>query len=151
MRSMADPVLVILGGAVVKTAVRLWVGPNVLADNLTANLTDLLEGRVSDARERRKLRRRFEEMEDIVADQVFSALEVEFRGLNEGERNAAVEAVTETFNRARVTGRPDRQGPNSRVAWTGNQDSGSGLQVQRGREAGVDGQSFANTARGAVE
>ena len=100
---MADPVLVVLGGAVVKTAVRFWVGPNVLTDNLAADLTDLLESRVSDARERRKLRRRFEEMENIVADQVLSALEVEFRGLDEGERNAAVGAVTETFNRARVT------------------------------------------------
>jgi hypothetical protein len=100
---MADPVLVVLGGAVVKTAVRLWVGPNVLADTLTADLTNLLESRVGDARERRKLRRRFEEMEDIVAEQVLSALEVEFRDLEEGERNAAVAAVTETFDRARIT------------------------------------------------
>jgi hypothetical protein len=29
---VTDPVLVVLGGVVVKTAVRLWVGPNVLAD-----------------------------------------------------------------------------------------------------------------------
>jgi hypothetical protein len=101
---VTDPVLVVLGGAVVKTAVRLWVGPNVLADNLTADLTDLLEGRVSDAGERRKLRRRFDEMEDIIADQVLAALGTEFRELDEGERNAAVAAVTETFNRARVTG-----------------------------------------------
>ena len=100
---MTDPVLVVLGGAVVKTAIRLWVGPNVLGDNLTADLTNLLESRVTDATERRKLRRRFEEMEDIVADQVLAALAGEFQGLEEGERNAAVGAVTETFNRARVT------------------------------------------------
>jgi len=101
---VTDPVLVVLGGAVVKTAVRLWVGPNVIADNFTADLTGVLESRVSDARERRKLRRRFEEMEDIVADQLLTALEVEFRGLDEGEQAAAVNAVTETFGRARVTG-----------------------------------------------
>lgn len=101
---VTDPVLVVLGGAVVKTAVRLWVGPNVIADNFTADLTDVLESRVSDARERRKLRRRFEEMEDIVADQLLTALGVEFRGLDEGEQAAAVSAVTETFGRARVTG-----------------------------------------------
>jgi NACHT domain len=100
---VTDPVLLVLGGAVVKTAVRLWVGPNLLADNLTADLTGLLESRVSDAGERRKLRRRFEEMEDIVADQVLNALEVEFRDLDEGERAAAITAVTQTFNRARLT------------------------------------------------
>jgi hypothetical protein len=49
---VTDPVLVVLGGVVVKTAVRLWVGPNVLADAMTH----------------------------------------EFRGVDEGERNAAVTA-----------------------------------------------------------
>jgi hypothetical protein len=66
---VTDPVLVVLGGAVVKAAVRLWIGPNVLAGELTGGLGDLLQDRVSDALVRRKLRRRFEEMEDIVTDQ----------------------------------------------------------------------------------
>ena len=102
---MTDPVLVVLGGAVVKAAVRLWVGPGVVTDELTADLGDLLQSRVSDAVERRKLRRRFEEMEDMVADQVLAAMRNEFRSVDEGERNAAVAAVADTFGRARVSGK----------------------------------------------
>jgi len=101
---VTDPVLVVLGGTVVRAAVRLWVGPGVVADELTADLGDLLQSRVSDAVERRKLRRRFEEMEDMVADQVLAAMRSEFRSVDEGERNAAVTAVTDTFGRARVSG-----------------------------------------------
>jgi hypothetical protein len=76
-----------------------------LADALTGDLTDLIKSRVSGVLEQRKVRSRFARMEEIVADQLLAMLTHEFRDLDEGERNAAIIAVTETFNQAKLTGR----------------------------------------------
>ena len=99
---MAELVLV-LCGAVVKAAFKLWVGDNALADNLSADLTDMIKSRVSSALDQSKVRARFSKMEEIAADLVLSTLKSEFRNLDEGERNAAIIAVTETFNNAQLT------------------------------------------------
>jgi hypothetical protein len=95
--------VLVLCGAVVKAAFALWTGDNNLADNLSADLTDLIRGRVSGALEQRKVRARFDKMEEIVADQVLSTLNAEFRNLDEGEKNAAIIAVTGTFTKAKLT------------------------------------------------
>jgi hypothetical protein len=95
--------VLVLCGAVVKTAFKLWIGDDALADNLSADLTDMVRSRVSGALDQRKVRARFGKMEEIVADQVLPILSTEFRNLDEGERNAAIIAVTETFDRARLT------------------------------------------------
>ena len=99
---MTELVLV-LCGAVVKTAIKLWTGDNAFADNLSADLTDMLKGQVSSTLDQRRIRRQFENLEEIVARQVLSTLENEFRGLDEGERNAAIIAVGETIGRAQLT------------------------------------------------
>jgi NACHT domain len=99
---MTELVLV-LCGAVVKTAIRLWTGDNVFADNLSADLTDMLKGQVSSTLDQRRIRRQFENLEEIVARQILSTLEGEFRSLDEGERNAAIIAVGETIGRAQLT------------------------------------------------
>ena len=109
---MTELVLV-LCGAVVKTAFKLWVGDNALADNLSADLTDMIRGQVSSALDRKKVLARFEKMEEIVADQILGTLQAEFRNLDEGEKNAAIIAVTETFNRAQLT---------EKVLFSGNLD-----------------------------
>ena len=92
-----------LCGAVITTAFKLWSGGNAFADALSGDLADLIKGQVSGVIEQRKVRARFEKMEEIVADQVLDLLKVEFRNLDEGEKNAAILAVTETFNRAQLT------------------------------------------------
>jgi hypothetical protein len=99
---MSELVLV-LGAAVVKTAARLWAGGNPLGEELAGDLTDLIKGRVSGAIDQRKVRRQFEQMEELIADQVLAMMSEEFRDLDEGERYAAVAAVTETIGRARLT------------------------------------------------
>ena len=100
---MTELVLV-LCGAVVKTVFKLWIRNDPIADSLTGDLTDMIKNRVSGALDQRKLRNRFTQMEEIVADQLLSMLKNEFRGLDEGEKNAAIIAVTETFNRAQLSG-----------------------------------------------
>ena len=99
---MTELVLV-LCGAVVKSAIQLWSGGNVLADNMSADLTDLFRGRVNSALDQRRLRHQFENMEMIVAKQILTTLDTEFRALDGGERNAAIIAVSETIGRARLT------------------------------------------------
>jgi hypothetical protein len=101
--NMTELVLV-LCGAVVKTVFKLWIRNDPLADALTGDLTDMIKSRVSGVLDQRKLRSRFTQMEEIVADQLLAMLKNEFRDLDEGERNAAIIAVTDTFNRAQLTG-----------------------------------------------
>ena len=99
---MGELVLV-LCGVVVKTAFRLWIGDNIFAGDLTADLTDMIRGRVGNVLEQRKIRNHFARTEEMVADQLLTTLEHEYRDLDEGERNAAIIAVTMTFERARLT------------------------------------------------
>ena len=95
--------VLVLCGAVVKTAIKMWTGDNAFADILSADLTDMLKGQVSSTLDQRRIRRQFENLEEIVAKQILSTLENEFRGLDEGERNAAIIAVGETLGRAQLT------------------------------------------------
>ena len=99
---MGELVLV-LSGVLVKAAVRLWTGGDPVAGDLAADLTDLIKGRVSNVIERKKILNHFTRTEEMVADQLLSTLEHEYRDLDEGERNAAIIAVTMTFERARLT------------------------------------------------
>lgn len=95
--------ILVLSGVLVKAAVRLWTGDNAFAGYLTADLTDMIKGRVGNVLEQRKIRNHFARTEEMVADQLLSTLEHEYRDLDEGERNAAIIAVTMTFERARLT------------------------------------------------
>lgn len=96
--------VLLLCGAVVKTAFKLWTRNDQFVDELTGDLTDMIKNRVSGILEQRKIRSRFARIEEIVADQILDTLENEFRDLDEGERNAAIIAVTGTLNQAKLTG-----------------------------------------------
>ena len=63
----------------------------------------MIKGRVSNVLERKKIRNHFARTEEMIADQLLTTLEHEYRNLDEGERNAAIIAVTMTFERARLT------------------------------------------------
>lgn len=89
-----------LGAAVAKTAFQVWTGDSVLADNVSDELTDLIAVKVGDARDRQKVANRFASIAEIVGDRVAETMREEFRGLADGEKNAAVIAVTETLGRA---------------------------------------------------
>jgi NACHT domain len=105
-RCILSPVgelVLVLCGVVVKTAFRLWIGDNAFADNLTADLTDMVRGRVGNVLEQRKIRNHFAKTEEMVADHLLATLEHEYRDLDAGERDAAIFAVTLTFQRAQLT------------------------------------------------
>ncbi|MDA2811429.1 NACHT domain-containing protein [Nocardiopsis sp. RSe5-2] len=99
---MPDPVLT-LGATVVKTALKLWMGNVPFAADVGATATDLLGKRVTDAMDRRRLQRRFDEFGDTIAQRVIDQLGHEFAGLPGNEREAAVLAVTDAFEHAELT------------------------------------------------
>ncbi|MFJ9553721.1 NACHT domain-containing protein [Nocardiopsis sp. NPDC101807] len=93
-----------LGAAVVKAACGLWLG-NPLAQSAATTVVDLVQARVAGQRDRRRLERRFAEIEESIADRVVGQLEHEFHGLDDNEREAAVLAVADAFERAGLTDR----------------------------------------------
>lgn len=91
-----------LGTAVVKAACGIWLGDPITTSAATT-VVDLVQARVTDGREQRRLKRKFEEIEEAVTDQILEQLEHEFRGLADNEREAAVLAVADSFERAGLT------------------------------------------------
>ena len=104
MVAMLDPAIV-LGVAVVKAACKLWAGDPPFAQDLEAAVTDLVAERVAGWREQRQLKRQFDQIEERVTDRILRYLAHEFASLSENERNAAVLAVRDTFDKARLTDR----------------------------------------------
>jgi hypothetical protein len=92
-----------LGAAVVKTFFRIWLRDNSAATAVGDSLTDLIELKVQDAREQRRVKRLFENFEEKIADQVLSMLEQEFRDIPQNEKDAAVIAVTLAINQSQLT------------------------------------------------
>ncbi|WP_017555682.1 NACHT domain-containing protein [Nocardiopsis baichengensis] len=100
---MFDPALK-LGTTVVKTALKLWLGDIPFASDIGATATDLLGNRVGNAMDRRRLQRRFDDFGDTIAQRIIDQLGQEFSGLPDNEREAAVLALTDSFEHARLTG-----------------------------------------------
>jgi hypothetical protein len=88
-----------IGTAVVKSACAIWLGD---AGTAVSSLSDLLAKRVRSRLERHRIELLFGQCTDIVTDKVLALLDHEFRGLAEGELNAAVLAVADTFAQAQL-------------------------------------------------
>jgi hypothetical protein len=99
---VVDPALM-LGTAVVKTACKIWLKDHVLAADAAVDVVEIIEAKVADAREQRRVRRLFENLEERVADNVLSNLGVEFGNVPENEREAAALAVADTLDKAKLT------------------------------------------------
>lgn len=93
-----------LGVSVVKAACGIWIG-DPIAENAATTVVDLVQEKVTGRRDQRKLERKFAEIEESIADRVVGYLDHEFQGLAENEREAAVLAVADAFERAGLTDR----------------------------------------------
>ena len=91
-----------LGTQVVKSACKLWIGDGA-ADDMAETVADLLKDRVSDAIQRHRLKVMFENFAGTVADKAARAKDPRVGKLPENEREAAIRAVAETFEMARLT------------------------------------------------
>lgn len=75
---MADSVL-LLGAAVVRTACKFWLRDQPWAADAAGSVLDVLQSRATDTRERRRVQRLFEDMEERVHDNVLQNMDIEFR------------------------------------------------------------------------
>ncbi|WP_051766143.1 NACHT domain-containing protein [Saccharothrix syringae] len=95
-----EAALIPLGASVVRSALKLWLGDKSLATPVSGTGVDLLERRLTNALDQRKLRRVQEQFVDAVVERVQPIVAAEYRRLAEHERLAAIEAVRETFEEA---------------------------------------------------
>ncbi|HJP78883.1 MAG TPA: NACHT domain-containing protein [Pseudonocardiaceae bacterium] len=95
-----EAALIGLGAAAVRSATKLWLGDNTVAATVGGTAVDLFAGRLTNHLDQRKLRRMTENFTDAVAERIEPIVDLEFRGLPENERLAAIEAVRDTFDRA---------------------------------------------------
>ncbi|WP_159943249.1 NACHT domain-containing protein [Nocardiopsis sp. FR6] len=93
-----------LGVAVVKAACGIWL-QNPLAEDAATTVVDIVQEKVTGRRDQRRLERRFAEIEESIAERVLGYLDHEFRGMPDNEREAAVLAVADSFERAGLTDR----------------------------------------------
>ncbi|MCB5183252.1 NACHT domain-containing protein [Streptomyces antimicrobicus] len=96
----AEAAAVRLGQVLATRAVRLWLGPRRRDQESRSDLSELIRFRVPGLRAQRDLIRQFEQIADAVAARVQPLLEHEFRGLAPSDRQAALDAVADTFARA---------------------------------------------------
>lgn len=92
-----------LGAAAVKVALKVWLRDHEVAADSSVEIADILSTKIGDVRARRKVQRQFDQLEETVADRIMAVLGHEFRGVNEGERDAAAWLVHGTLQRARLT------------------------------------------------
>jgi hypothetical protein len=92
-----------LGVAAVKIACKIWLRDHAVAEDASLEVTDILQAKISDERSRRRVQRQFDQLEETVADRITAVLGHEFRGLDEGERTAAILAARQALSHARLT------------------------------------------------
>ena len=83
-----------------KTAAQTWLGGRRREQERQLPMAKLVEVRIPGLRLRRSVDRQFEEIADAVFDRLAPILEREFRGLEESSRQAVIDAVCVTFERA---------------------------------------------------
>jgi hypothetical protein len=100
-----EMLLLQLGGAVAKSVLSLWLGKVAVVGDMSGVAIDALLERVPSLGiiERRRATRQFDRMAEAVAEKLAPFLDVEFGGLPENERAAAVLAVADAIERAGVT------------------------------------------------
>jgi energy-coupling factor transporter ATP-binding protein EcfA2 len=100
-----EMLLLQLGGAVAKSVLSLWLGNVAIVGDVSGVAVDVLLERVPGLNiiERRRATRQFDRMAEAVAEKLAPFLEVEFGGLPENERAAAVLGVADAIERAGVT------------------------------------------------
>lgn len=110
-----EDLLLKVGQAVVKQAAMAWLSARVAERRRAAALTDLVVLRFSETRQQREFRRRIEEIEEAIVEQLAPLCAQEYRDLGDNEKEAAILAVADLFEEAtlsdatlfRVDMRPD--------------------------------------------
>ena len=100
-----ETLLLKLGSSVAKSVLSMWLQGDVILQNTSGATIDALVGEIPNLGilERRRLVRQFERTAESVAEKLSPFLEIEFGGLPENEREAAVIAVSDSFGQAHIS------------------------------------------------
>ncbi|WP_162908021.1 NACHT domain-containing protein [Allorhizocola rhizosphaerae] len=98
-----EVIAIALGGAVVKSAMSIWLGSNKIAVDVVSAAVDVTTGRLTSLREHRRFERMVGQSADAIASRLEPLITNEFRHLPDNERIAATHAVTNTLNTASLT------------------------------------------------
>lgn len=90
--------------AVIRLAVRLWSRDESPSGDSRPALIDRISDQVSGSLQQRRVRRYFEDLEDVVARKVDATFSTEFRSLPGNELDAALLFAAESLDRTRLTG-----------------------------------------------
>ncbi|MFG2583153.1 NACHT domain-containing protein [Streptomyces malaysiensis] len=96
----AEAAAINLGRTVATRVVRLWLEPRRREQESRMEMSTLVRRRVPGLRAQRGVERQFEQIADAVAARLEPMCGHEFRDLEEGGRQAALDAVTAAFGRA---------------------------------------------------
>lgn len=99
--SVSDPTL-LLGAAAVKLIVKVWLRDDPLSRESALTVADLIQSKIANSRDKRKVMRLFEDFEERIADSVLRTLENEFRAVPDYEREAAIIAVSASISNASI-------------------------------------------------
>jgi hypothetical protein len=98
-----EDALLKLGQAVVKHAAMAWLNARTAQYRRGADLTELVATRFPGIRQQRQFRRKVEEIEEAVVEQLAPLCDQEFRELAEHEKRAVLLAVADAFDGASLT------------------------------------------------
>lgn len=89
-----------VGGSVASLAVGRWLASRSTRDGAGKDLTELIKTGLPDEIKRRRVHRQIEGIADTVAERILKFAGHEFRGLSDGDREAALHQVVLTLERA---------------------------------------------------
>ncbi|MFD8865409.1 NACHT domain-containing protein [Streptomyces sp. NPDC059590] len=96
----AEAAAINLGRTLATRVVRMWLDPRTREQESRMDMSALIRRRIPGLRVQRGVERQFEQIADAVAARLEPICGHEFRGLDEGGRRAALDAVTATFAHA---------------------------------------------------
>jgi NACHT domain len=99
---MTDPFLV-LGAAVVKSGLRIWLKDDSFAADTSNSVIDLIKSKIAGELEQRQAQRFFEDLEVPVANRLRGLRSAEFGNMPVNEWTAAVLAAGQSFDHARLS------------------------------------------------
>ncbi|MER7788340.1 NACHT domain-containing protein [Streptomyces sp. NPDC097640] len=96
----AEVAAINLGRTLATRVVRMWLDPRTREQESRMDMSALIRRRIPGLRAQRGVERQFEQIADAVAARLEPICGHEFRGLDEGGRRAALDAVTAAFAHA---------------------------------------------------
>lgn len=96
----AEAAAINLGRTLATRVVRMWLDPRTREQESRMDMSALIRRRIPGLRAQRGVERQFEQIADAVAARLEPICGHEFRGLDEGGRRAALDAVTAAFAHA---------------------------------------------------